>query len=753
MGGTQAELPGMAAPEGVVAINARCLVRTDGEHRVVLVGGLPIAQYSAGDRMAETYAMVSLVEQGWAQQGEVAHAFAITTRTLRRHQRRFEEGGLAALGHAGGCPKGTPRVPRARAALVSRLKADGMSNREIASRVGVSEKAIRKLLHRLGWRAPGTKQEALPLPGADPNLSAPAGSPVENPPAAPAPSADPNLSATAAPSDVPFSADRDPANRQVDRLLARIGLLDDAAPLFRPGDRVPRAGVLLAIPALVQSGVLDVAREVYGSIGPAFYGLRTSVVALLLMALLRIKRPEGLKEHSPADLGRVLGLDRAPEVKTLRRKLARLAATSRATEFGRLLARRRVEARGAAMGFLYIDGHVRVYHGHREIPKAHVARMRLPMPATTDYWVNDAAGVPLFVVTAEANAGLAKMLWPLCDEIRNLVGERRITIVFDRGGWSPKLFAALIVAGFDVLTYRKGKTRNLPKKLFAEHTLQGTTERYTLADRGIVLLGGKLRLRQVTRLTDTGHQTHIVTSRRDLPAVEIAFRMFERWRQENLFKYLREEYALDALADYADEPDDPTREVPNPKWAEVDAKLRAARQRVEEITRRIGADATLSALGLTPSKRSLLPRPLRRELGDAIAQAMELARRRERIPRRIPVGQRQTGPVIKLAVERKHLTNVLKMVAYQAESDLVRALAPHYKRAEDEGRTLIHSALGSAADLRIEDGELRVTLAPLSSPHRTRAVAALCAELNAATVRFPGTRLRVHYAVAETPTP
>ena len=72
-----------------------------------------------------------------------------------------------------------------------------------------------------------------------------------------------------------------------------------------------------------------------------------------------------------------------------------------------------------------------------------------------------------------------------------------------------------------------------------------------LADQGVLLLGGKLRLRQVTRLSDDGqHQTPILTSRRDLPAVEVAYRMFERWRQENFFKYLREEYALDALVDY-----------------------------------------------------------------------------------------------------------------------------------------------------------------------------------------------------------
>src|SRR3989442_9874407 len=158
------------------------------------------------------------------------------------------------------------------------------------------------------------------------------------------------------------------------------------------------------------------------------------------MALWRIKRPEGLKEHSPQDLGRVLGLARAPEVKTLRRKLARLAAAGRAAQFGQALAHQRVALRGEALGFLYTDGHVRVYHGQHTLPKAHVARMRISLPATSDYWVNDSAGDPLFVVTAEANAGLAKMLPPVLEEVRGLVGGRRVTGGFDRGGPRPPLF-------------------------------------------------------------------------------------------------------------------------------------------------------------------------------------------------------------------------------------------------------------------------------------------------------------------------
>ena len=333
-------------------VNDRCLVRTQDGHRVIVGAGVALAQYAVGDHMAEVHAMVSLVEQGWADQNDVARAFGCAARTVRRHQRRFETGGLSALGRGSGYPKGRTRLKCSRTRLVGRLKAEGVSNREIAHRIGVSEKAVRKLLRRLGWTAVSPSQRRLPIApvGADPNLSALPTRPSEGPAADTArqTSPDPAVPLVSEEDDLPVSLDTDPADRRVDRVLAYLGLIADAAPLFRSAARVPRAGVLLALPALADSGVLDCAREIYGSIGPAFYGLRTTLVTLLLMALLRIKRPEALKEHPPEDLGRVLGLDRAPEVKTLRRKLSRLAAVGRAAQFGRALAVRRAELRWAS---------------------------------------------------------------------------------------------------------------------------------------------------------------------------------------------------------------------------------------------------------------------------------------------------------------------------------------------------------------------------------------------------------------------
>lgn len=727
--------PDARNPPEVRAINDRCQVRTQDEHRVVIVSGIVLAHYARSDRMAEAHAMVSLIEQGWADQNDVAHAFGYSARTLRRAQRRYEEGGLAALGQPRGYPAGRARLTTSRRQTVQRLKTQGYSHCEIARRLGITETAVRKTLVRMGWKEPPEPSPMLPLDAAatsNPKLSAFCSVGQERP---------------------PVSQDHSPSDRSADRLLARLGLLEDAPPLFGSAAAVPRAGVLLALPVLMASGVFDCAQKIYGRLGPGFYGLRTSLLTLLLMALWRIKRPENLKEYSPQTLGRVLGLDRAPEVKTLRRKLASLAAVGRAAQFGDALAQRRVALRGKAMGFLYVDGHVRVYHGLHALPKTHVARMRISLPATSDYWVNDSSGDPLFVVTAAANAGLVKMLPGLLDQVRGLVGQRRVTVVFDRGGFSPKLFQQIIAAGFDLLTYRKGRYPRIPRSRFVPHTARcgGRKVSYVLADQEVRLLKGRLRLRQVTRRMENGHQTPILTSRRDLAAAQVAYRMFDRWRQENFFKYLREEYALDALAEYAAVPDDPAREVPNPAWAALDAQLRQAWARAERLQSEYGLEAlnNLEQKHRTMRGFKVAYGKLGEKIWAAWQRVLQLEQRRAAVPPRVPVQEAIDQPVVKLAPERQHLTNLIKMVAYQAESDLLRLVAPHYRRVDDEGRTLIQAALASAADLKVTQRELCVTLAPQSSPHRTRAIAAVCEELNRRKVVFPGSSLRLSYAIQE----
>jgi hypothetical protein len=518
-------------PSDTVVINARCTVRTEGDQRVIVVGGLPVYHYCTGDAVAESYAMVMLVDSGFAQQTELAWAFGRTERTIRRHQERYAAVGMVGLGRPEGWRRGRRRISGKRLWLIERLKAQGLSNRAIAQRLGVNEKAIRKLvgpsrdepLEQLAWvpvSVPVAREPAAPTlacsvsstseseDGAEPALAMPATivAPVD---------ARMVGETTEEAEPVPLSLDQDASDRTCDRQMAYLGLLEDAAPMFRDGERVPGLGALLAVPFLVHSGVLRIARKLYGGIGPAFYGLRTTLLTLFLMALLRVQRPEQLKERDPATFGRLLGLDRAPEVKTLRRALGRLAAHHCAEQMGAQLARVRVAGRGELMGFLYVDGHVRAYHGERTISKAYVARRHLAMPATTDYWINDRGGDPLLLITAELDASLAKAFPELLSRVRTTLGEGPVTIVFDRGGWSPKLFRSMIKQSFDILTYRKGKGRLVEERRFVHRRakLDGCWVSYDLHDQAVRFLKGKLRLRQTTRLCEGGHQTQIITSR------------------------------------------------------------------------------------------------------------------------------------------------------------------------------------------------------------------------------------------------
>jgi transposase len=751
-----------AAPSTTMHINGRCNYREEGEMRVVFANGIPVFHYAKADKAADQFAMIHLVESGLASQEEVSSAFDCSRLTVLRARKKFDQGGVAALVPRKTGPRDGSKINRAKSRQIIVLKKKGLSNVAVASRLGLKEDAVRKALKRMGWSQPKVGQAmALPLEQGPSEIVVSQQSVSDEVVCETKDAGVSSLLSTAkageSTEEVIGSYDIDPSNRAIDRAFARLGLLEDAAPLFRNGENISGAGVLVAIPAFIESGILDTAKKVYGNLGASFYGLRTILLTLVLMALLRIKGAEGLKECSPIDLGRLLGLDRACEVKTLRRKLDCLAAKNKAEIFGQELAKKRLEKRQSALGFLYLDGHVRVYNGKRKLSKAYVTQRRLAMPATTDYWINDQEGDPILVITAPANEGLVKMLEPIVEEIKGLMGEgRRLCIVFDRGGWSPNLFQKLIREGVDIVTYRKGKTDLIPEESFCRMSeeIEGKRVEYNLHDRSVALLDGKLWLRQVSRLNRPGHQTHIMTSRQDLSPVTIAYRMFERWRQENFFKYMSAEYALDALVDYGVETDDIERLVPNPKRKEINrqrAKVKGTRVRLEQ---EYGVNALNNEETIRPSMRGfkIANSAVGRKIEALRQQERELKALYEKTPERVPLKTTldDNESAYRLRKEKKHLTDILKMVAYQAETDLLGLIRSDYARSDDEGRTLIQSILNSAGDIEVTDNELRITLNPLSSPHRSKAARILCEKLNAMNTVFPGSKnLRLVYGVKE----
>jgi hypothetical protein len=408
---------------------------------------------------------------------------------------------------------------------------------------------------------------------------------------------------------------------------------------------------------------------------------------------------------------------------------------------------------------------VRVYTGKRSLPKAHIARMRIAGPATAETWVGDAVGDPVLVVTAAVSASLVTELRRLLPQLRELVGpDRRATIVFDRGGYSPELFADITAAGFDVLTYRKGAHAREPDRAFGAHRYvadDGIVYDYQLAERNVRLplpadhpSGRKtIKLRQVTRRADDGHQIAILTSRTDLPAAEIAYRMSARWRQENYFRYSRAHFALDALDSYSARPDDPARSVPNPAKRRSRAQVVAAKAALADAEANYSAavDAAFTRAGASGQAETINPAADRR-LRDAKDKLADAKRRSKATAARAFLHTVDPDAVV-LDEQRKLVTHAIRMAAFNAESTLARLLRPNYARADDEGRALLREAFKTTGDIHIDGDILHVDLDPLSAPRRSRALAALAAELTATQTRYPDTDLKIEYTVKGYPSP
>jgi len=675
----------------------------------VFVWGQVTWSWSAGDRATRKLAAVQLVMIKAAFQRQVASAFGVDEDTLIVWRRRYEAAGVEGLVPQRPGPKGPSKLTEEKRAEIVALRHEGLTQAEVARRAGVSKNMV---FRALGAPAP---------PPAAPVVEAPGDAGALEPLARPTP-------------------------RVAERQAARAGLLAGAEPVITEGASLPLVGALLILPALAATGLLDAAPAVYGTTRAAYYDLRSLVLCVCFAALLGEPRAEGLTRLDPVDVGRLLGLDRVPEVKTLRRRMEELAGLGRADQLIEALARHHLARGGDAVsGIFYVDGHVRAYHGGREVQKAHVARARLSMPAVTDTWVCDRFGTGLLCWEA-GTASLPAELKKVTAAIRGLLGdEARPTICFDRGGWSPKLFKELVLQGFHLLTYRKAPLSEEPRSAFSLHVVtddRGTRHEYWLADRRVAIAYAnkkrRIVLRQITRLDPaTGHQTQVLTTRDDDDPALLAHLMFSRWRQENFFRYMRAHFGLDALDSYATADEDPGRLVANPARRAADKELAAARRSLAAAETKQGAEAFSGR----PADATL-----RRAFADAKAEVDRLALAAKAIPARAPLGGARPE-MVRLANERKRIMDAIRMATYNAESALVRLLAPHYARADDEARTLLREMFRAPADLEIDGDELHVTVHPLSAPRRTRAMAALCAELTTTKTIYPGTDLTLVYAV------
>jgi len=708
-----------------------------------------VYRFPVGDVGSLRACMAQLSLQKLAREEEIAGAFGCSRATLCRAKAAFLKGGTLGVVPKRRGPKGS-RLEVGLEGRIARLRREGLGYRAIGRRLLLPRSTVAGVCKRLGLRARDGQAELSFEPGPEASVE-PAEGPVavegggacgessETPPpgtqeAAPAAVGSLGPVAEVGPGE-PAPA------RAVERARVHAGILGmaEVAPQFVSGSEVPAAGVLLAMALVAKDGCLEVARAVYGALANGFYGLRGLVLTLLSGAWLGVRSVDSLQHGTPHLWGRLLGLDRLPETKTVARKFHEVAARKLGREFMSRMAERRIQANRTVCGLLYVDGHVRQYHGRRRVSRHFVTRRHLAAPAIEDWWVHDGACEPLLRIPGRPGRSMVAMVREIAADARRWVGpDRPLTIVFDRGGWSPKLFAELAREGVHIITYRKGKRRPYPLADFDKDIplpdRSGRAARtYRTRDRR-TSVGGH-RFRSVTVLgKQEGHQTEIITTDLDTETSGILSGMFSRWGQENYFKYERTHRSLDLLGSYRFQPVPDDVVVPNPAHQKLDRQVQEARARLRR----------LEAARDKPGRPGQIAWWSRR-----VARLKAL---RRAIPRRVRVGdlpeaERPEEP----EPERKLFSEVLITSAQRIETRLLGLLARHYKSSYKDGRQLLRQTLHDTGDFTLEGNVLTVTLNPLASPHQTAALEGLCSELNATDPTFPETDICLRFQVHQHP--
>ncbi len=552
------------------------------------------------------------------------------------------------------------------------------------------------------------------------------------------------------------------------RVLAAVGKISKAPSTFQRCEDVSFGGVLLALPALLACGLLRHGSR-YFTLPAGYYSLTHIFMILAFMALCRIKSIEQLAYSAPGEWGKLLGLDRCPAVKTLRSKLKELSAQD-SEAWAAHLCEDWMQEDPANLGVLYIDGHTRVYHGQQtKLPRHYVARQRLCLRATTDYWVNGFDGLPFFKVNQAIDPGMIQVLekeiiptletqipnQPTETELKADRYRMRFRLVFDREGYSPGLFKRMNAKRIACQTYHKYPGEDWPEDEFHPHQVKlidGSQAEMRLAERG-TLLGSKpaeqLWVREVRKLTESGRQIAIISTEWQASAAEIAGPQFGRWYQENFFKYARQHFNLDRLIDYQLEPIKATARVVNPAWRQLDSEIRS--RNAQQARRKAKLhDLSLKGQELT-SKRAerymAKAEALREEIERETSELEQLKSRRSKTDKHITVSKLpEEDQFMKLATRSKHFIDTLKIIAYRAESAMAQTIREHLgAHHQDEARAFVRDLYTTEANLipDNEAGTLTVEIHSLSTPKANEILQHLCAELSATETEYSDTNLRL----------
>ena len=724
----------------------------------------PFDCHPADDRRAMLLRAAKLHVVSGVPQADIMAAFHLSRPTVARAVKRYRERGEDAFFE--------PRRGRGRTVVDARmadeaakLLASGISGSACARQLGIPVSTFNEN-RRAGVIADPTRA---PAAVADVPQAVAA---TDHPASADARQTDPPPATDRATRDARDKhAPMGRAARDVEgRMLASAGLMTEAEPVFAaPAHAVAHGGVLAALPMLLRAGLLGAANRLF-RLPDGFYGLTTILLFVAFMTLARVRNPESLRYQAPGEWGAILGLDRCPETKTLRRKIRLLTSAEHTVrDWQSALARTWATEHDDDWATLAVDGHVKVYTGRNgRLPKHFVARQKLCLPASVSYWVNALGGAPLLCLHKALDPKLIKAIeQDVVPHLQHLgvvpeaapdltrpdAGVPALTLVFDREGWSPDLFKRLARRGIACITWHKNfKGEDWPQEDFRTlevpiHGPAGTSATTVdLAEQPIVLRNG-LTVRQIRRRLANGRQVPVITTHPQMPLVQVAGAMFSRWSQENFFKYMREQFNLDSLPSHDLAPLDPDAQVVNPVRRALEKTIRRVRSRLATARNRL-------AEALQEHHRDTATR-LDADANALAAELDQLKQQRAHTLTHVRAGDLpEQDKLDALPVGGRLFLDLVRMIAYRAETRMMAPIITTQGK-KPNARRLLRALLTSDANIIPvpANGILRIQLLGLGSDACDRMLAPLVEELNATRTIYPGTDLRLVYELAGDPPP
>ena len=656
------------------------------DRRMVYVNGHLVASYACDDVGTERVLATQLSEVLPIDNKWVADAFGMHPVSLSR-LRSLAMGGAVALMPRRRGPRGPHKV---NPAIVERCRASreqGLSTRAIASQLS-SEMQV-KLSHvtvaaLLKVEVAAARQQELQLQGDSATPSS--GSlPASTSPALAELAGEGHEALGEAPVEADSTAGTPGDNPSRE---------SEAAPVEPHGGwerrRTTRyAGAFLLYAALSRLDLWSVFRELGAHSGPARrFGWAQTVATVVFCFALRFRSIEDFKNVRRGDLGVVLGSGEAPTVLTLRTKIWALTESLDPLTVSRELFRRYLALEPVWEGLYYVDGHFCPYHGQHPTPRGWDAKRRLAVKGHTDVYVHDARGRALFFFSQPLNDSLARALPAAVEEIRRAHGAEPFTIVFDRGGYSGDAFRFLNQHGIGFITYLKGRKarRRYGRRQFRRgwFRFEGRRRVYRVFEKR-TRVSGAGSLRTVLFLGKEGQQIPVLTNL--APAAKparVVHCLRLRWRQENDFKYLRDNYAIDQIIQYGADPEAQDRLVANPRRKALKEQIRKLEQHIQALEAQLGRALDGNDERRRPTARGIkiAHGRLRVELARQRQALTRLENRLTRTPAKVSAAtQNKTRSLLR--EDRRLLVNALKIAALNAEKLLVRAFDQYYKRPRD----------------------------------------------------------------------